>query len=74
MSKKHTHANSAGNKYPILENLFGSRLRIKVLKFLFRNYPLNVELRELARRVQEPLILVKQEIGNLEKMGLIKKI
>lgn len=60
--------------YPILENLFNSRTRVKVLKFLFRNYPVNVGVNELARMVQEPLELVRREVKSLEKMKLIKKL
>lgn len=57
----------------VLENLFNSKIRIKVLKFLFRNYPVNIGIRELARRVQEPLGVARKEIKSLEKIGLIKK-
>ena len=66
MSKNNTH-------YPILEKLFNSRIRIKVLKFLFRNHTAIVGVRDLARRIQEPYNLVKEEMTSLEKIGLIKK-
>ena len=59
-------------RYPILENLFNSRTRVKVLKFLFRNYPVGVGVKDLARRIQEQINLVKKEIKELSKMGLIK--
>ena len=62
------------NTYPILDNLFGSKSRVKVLKFLFRNYPVNVSINDLARRVQEPQAVIRQEIKSMEKMGLIKKM
>lgn len=65
---------SKGNgHYQILENLFNSKIRVKVLKFLFRNYPVNVGIRELSKRMQEPLNMVRKEVKNLEKIGLIKK-
>ena len=58
----------------VLENLFNSKVRIKVLKFLFRNYPINIGIQELGRKIQEPSIEVRKEINNLSKIGLIKKI
>ena len=58
----------------ILDNLFNSRIRVKVLKFLFRNYPVDFGCRELAGRIQEPSWAIKKEIKNLEKIGLIKKM
>ena len=62
------------SSYPVLENLFNSKVRIKVLKFLFRNHPVNVGIKDLSKRVQEPLDLVRKEIKELEKIGLIKKL
>lgn len=58
----------------ILENLFNSRTRIKILKFLFRNYPINIGARDLARRIQEPSEVVQKEIKDLQKIGLLKRI
>ena len=55
-----------------LDKLFGSRVRVKILKNTFRNYPSDFSLPELARRVQEPLGLVKKETSMLIKMGLVK--
>lgn len=62
------------SSYPVLENLFNSRVRIKVLKFLFRNYPVNIGIKDLSKRVQESLDIVRKEINALEKMSLIKKV
>lgn len=56
-----------------LDNLFGSKVRVKVLKFLFRNYPGNFSLSELANRVREPLPAVRKEVEMFQKMGLLKK-
>jgi len=67
MSKSTTHN-------LVLENLLGSKLRVKVLKFLFRNYPANIGTRELARRVQEPQDMIKKEMKMLEKIGLIRGV
>ncbi len=60
------------SKY-ILDNLFGSRIRIKMLKFLFRNYPKEFTVRELVKRIQEPREVIKQEIATLKAIGLIKR-
>ena len=62
------------NNAEILEDLFSSRLRVKVLKFLFRNYPVDFGSKELADRIQESSDAIKGEIKSLESMGLIKKI
>lgn len=57
----------------ILDNLFGSRIRVKVLKFLFRNYPVDFTVSDLARRIQEGYTITKKEIEALTKLRLIKK-
>ncbi len=57
----------------ILDNLFGSRIRVKVLKFLFRNYPGDFLVGELAARVQEEYSETKKELESLGKFRLIKK-
>ena len=58
----------------ILDNLFGSRIRVKVLKFLFRNYPSDFTAGELSRRIQEPYGSTKKEVDDLKNLRLIKKI
>lgn len=57
----------------VLDNLFGSRLRVKILKFLFRNYPSEFSVREVRERTQEPISAVKHEIENLVAIGLLRK-
>jgi len=57
----------------ILDNLFGSRIRVKVLKFFFRNYPGEFGVSELAKRIQESHGSTKKEIDALVKLRLIKK-
>ena len=61
------------NQYPVLDNLFNSRLRVKVLKFLFRNYPVRIGIRDLSRRVQESYAAVSREMKVLEKIGLVRR-
>jgi DNA-binding IclR family transcriptional regulator len=57
----------------ILDNLFGSRIRIKILKFLFRNQPGDFTVGELARRTQESRQTVKKEIEMMTRIGLLKR-
>jgi len=61
-------------QYLILENLFNSKVRVKVLKFLFRNYPMNIGAGDLAQRIQEPLAIVRKEMKDLQKMGLVNRV
>jgi len=56
-----------------LDKLFGSRIRVKLLKFLFRNYPGNFSAQELSKRIQEPSEGVKRELKALSELGLINK-
>ncbi|OGN27731.1 MAG: hypothetical protein A2941_02535 [Candidatus Yanofskybacteria bacterium RIFCSPLOWO2_01_FULL_49_17] len=58
---------------PILDNLFGSKVRVKVLKFLYRNYPADFSSREISRRIQEPYGETKKELDLLKEIKLVKK-
>lgn len=55
----------------VLETLFNSRARIRLLKFLFRNYPKPFTLGEITRHLQEDKGLVKKEISRLAQIGLL---
>lgn len=57
----------------ILDNLFGSRIRVKVLKFLFRNYPADFTIEDLSSRIQESQGATKKEIESLAKLRLVRK-
>lgn len=57
---------------PFFELLFGSRARVKILKFLFRNPGVGFNARELAIRIQELPSAVNKEIKNLLDIGLLK--
>ncbi len=57
----------------ILDILFGSKIRVRVLKFLFRNYPNDFSVAELSKRIQEPYAAIKKEIDLLAEIRLIKK-
>ncbi len=56
-----------------LDKLFGSSVRVKLLKFLFRNYPGNFVAIELSKRIQEPLNETKKELSLLMELGVVKK-
>lgn len=56
-----------------VEKLFGSLVRVKLLKFLFRNYPGNFKVHELSRKIQESPEKTKKELEFLSKIGLINK-
>ena len=60
------------SKY-LLDNLFGSKARVKILKFLFRNYPADFNLSEVSKRAQESIKDVKKEIKLLIDLGLVKR-
>jgi hypothetical protein len=57
----------------ILDTLFGSRIRVKVLKFLFRNYPNDFSVPELSKRIQELPAATRKETQLLRDIKLIKK-
>lgn len=57
----------------ILDNLFGSKMRVKVLKFLFRNYPQSFGPQQLANHTQEHISVIRREIDALREMRIIKR-
>ncbi|PIS04630.1 MAG: hypothetical protein COT81_05545 [Candidatus Buchananbacteria bacterium CG10_big_fil_rev_8_21_14_0_10_42_9] len=56
----------------MLEQLFGSKARVKILRFLLADPDGQYYLRELARKLRIQLNSVRREVNNLEKMDLIK--
>jgi len=57
----------------ILEILFQSKARVKLLKFLFRNQNGGYTTREIAKIIRERPDKVRKEIKNLVKIKLILK-
>lgn len=53
-----------------LEQLFGSRARVKILRLLLGSSEA-FYLRELARRTKQHLNSIRREIGNLNRLGLV---
>lgn len=58
----------------ILDNLFGSRVRVKLLKLFYRQHPASFNMAELAVRIQEPAFIARRELNVLRDVGLLKKI
>ncbi len=58
---------------PILDNLFGSKIRVKLLKFLYRNYPADFSVREIAQRIQESPTDTRVELEALKELTIVKK-
>lgn len=57
----------------VLENLFNSRARVRLLRFFFRNYPRTFSLKEIIKHLQEDPTTVKKEISRLMGIGLLLK-
>lgn len=57
----------------ILDNLFGSRVRVRVLKFLFRNYPGDFGLGEISKKIGASGTATKKELESLTRLNLLKK-
>lgn len=57
----------------IFEELFGSKAKVKILKFFFRNESAYFDLGTIAKRVQERRPIVKKEINRLLKIGFLHK-
>ncbi len=56
----------------MLEQLFGSRTRVKLLKLFLNSGEKRFYVRELTRVINERLNSVRRELANLEKFGLVK--
>lgn len=57
----------------IFEELFGSKARVKILKFFFRNESGFFDLPTIANRIQERKGMVKKEIEKLREIGFLNK-
>jgi len=58
----------------MLEQLFGSTTRVKLLRLFLNNPSQPYYLRELARKLKTQLNSVRREVINLEKIGIIKSV
>ena len=57
----------------MLEHLFGSRTRVKLLRIFLSNPDRAFFVRELTRKIKERINSVRRELTNLEKIGIIIK-
>ncbi len=55
----------------MLEHLFGSKTRVKLLRLFLRNPDEPIFVRELTRRVETQINAVRRELLNLVKLGLV---
>lgn len=58
----------------MLDNIFGSRTRVKLLKLFLSSQDKKFYVRQLTRIINERLNSVRRELLNLEKIGLIKSV
>lgn len=55
----------------MLEQLFGSKTRVRLLRLFLRDPQAAYFVRELSRKLGAQINAIRNELGNLEKMGLI---
>ena len=68
------YAAAAGVYYiTMLEQLFGSRTRIKLLKIFLAHPHQPFFVRELTRKIGERINSVRREIANLERLGVVRQ-
>lgn len=58
----------------MLEHLFGSRTRVKLLSLFLRQQDEPLFVREITRRVGTQINAVRRELSNLVKLGLIMEV
>lgn len=56
----------------MIEQLFGSKTRVKLLHLFYRNPNRSFYVREITRKIDEQINSVRRELSNLLKVGLIK--
>jgi len=55
----------------MIDKLFGSRTRVKLLRLFLTHAEEKYFVRELARNIEEQINSVRRELNNLEEMGLL---
>ncbi|HLD86377.1 MAG TPA: winged helix-turn-helix domain-containing protein [Patescibacteria group bacterium] len=58
----------------MLEQLFGSRTRVKLLRLFLTNPTVPFYVREISRKVDEQLNSVRRELANLTRLGVVGSI
>ncbi|MGH7196068.1 MAG: transcriptional regulator [Candidatus Saccharimonadales bacterium] len=56
----------------MIEQLFGSKTRVKLLKLFFANPNRSFYVREITRKIDEQINSVRRELANLLNVGVIK--
>ncbi len=56
----------------MLEQLFGSRTRVKLLRLFLTNPTVPFYVREISRKVDEQLNSVRRELANLTRLGVVE--
>ncbi len=56
----------------MIEQLFGSKTRVKLLKLFFSNPNRSFYVREITRKIDEQINSVRRELSNLLSIGIIK--
>jgi len=57
----------------VLDQLFESQAKVKLLRFFFRNTEEMFQPREIFKRLRSNIALLRQEMKKLEKIGLIRE-
>ncbi|MFA7653517.1 MAG: winged helix-turn-helix domain-containing protein [Candidatus Magasanikbacteria bacterium] len=55
----------------MLEHIFGSKTRVKLMQIFFRNSDKSFYVRELARMANLQLNTIRRELSNLETVGIV---
>lgn len=55
----------------MIEQLFGSKTRVKLLQLFFMNPNRSFYVREITRKVEEQINSVRRELANLQSIGII---
>lgn len=55
----------------MIEQLFGSKTRVKLLKLFYSNPNRSFYVREITRKIDEQINSVRRELGNLLSIGII---
>ncbi|MFA6296107.1 MAG: winged helix-turn-helix domain-containing protein [Patescibacteria group bacterium] len=56
----------------VLEKLFGSKTRVKILSLFVKNQNSSFYVREITRKLQERINSIRRELENLTNVGLLK--
>jgi predicted transcriptional regulator len=57
----------------MLEQLFGSATRVKLLRLFYSNPDKSYFVRELTRKLEQRINSVRQELQNLEEIGIVEE-